>query len=192
MSPTTSLSLSCSDTHTLKHTLSNSQTPCALVHHTQPLSVCLQRDGGKTRQESVCALLREFTAGLFGAKSNMESLTSRESTHFCRRLASLRFCLWRQPIRQLCPPPCPSTPGNKDPSSPQIQEINKKSSARLHQGPSCFFSPFFFLFLVSFPAPRLTASDLKLADAVSMAKRKALCHGLRMNMYLIALVLCLF
>lgn len=41
--------------------------------------------------------------------------------------------------------PWPSTPGNEDPSLPQKQEINKKSSACLHQCPSCFF--FFFWFI---------------------------------------------
>lgn len=76
-----------------KRTLTLSLSMCVPYTLHTPL-VCLPSEkGGKTRQESVCALLREFTAGLFAAKSNMESLTSGESTHFCLSQASLRFCL---------------------------------------------------------------------------------------------------
>lgn len=74
-------------------------------HAHRPCLSAFKEEGGKTRQETVCALLQEFTTGLFAAKSNMESLTSWESTHFCLTLASLRFCLWRWPIRQLLLPP---------------------------------------------------------------------------------------
>lgn len=145
--------------------------------HTPRLSAFRKRREDETRV-SLCPFAREFTAGLFAAKSNMESLTSGGVDPLLPQ-PGLTEVLFVEVTNQTAPPPRPPrfNPSNKDPSSPQKQEINKKSSARLHQVPGCFFLFLLFFWFLS-PSSCPMAADLKLLDSVSTAKTKALCHGI--------------